>query len=633
MALSTSRLLGLMLLCFLVWIDAGRAEAGLASACCGDGLCLGGESSGTCALDCCGSTTPDPSKCGNGICDCWERSKARPTSTTWSANYVSCPKDCQKSACGNGFCENGEQGKCVTDCGSGECPSPTRKTKIMTRETSIIRVDTVCPSEWTIEEPGVRGVDFYERDGYLYVLGEVIWPTGSECRNLWLAKYRTCNGAKIWAKNVSAGSCEERAGGIAVDSFGGIYVTGASDVGAPELNLQPQFDIFVLKFNSDGESVPFLKSAQSSLWNRSGDDIGYDIAVDQSSSYLSEGSSLADVDSIYVAGMTYVLLSGVEPSDLFPYDAFLMRYNPAGLPFGTWLEPINFNGSGNNLDRFTGIASDDNFIWVTGSSVWEGGIWSLLTMAYTRYGLVAFESPPMDDPDRFPGWTHGLGIDARGGLVAVAGYFQLDTFGTRSAHKGGRYGKEQSSKGGGAINPNMTIGFSSDSYTPRALSSILVVRTNSGFSDPIIQFFDTDNTTHDVARGVAIDSQGNIIYTGTVQRNSDTDIWIRKYSPPADVSPFLPPMTVLWEDLISDPLEASQEFGRSVEIDDADFIYLLGNRFSFPPVDGPPFYILPENVEPAPPPEYLTEYHSPRSFRGGIGTLLIKKYPPTGPAE
>jgi hypothetical protein len=88
---------------------------------CGDGVCEGSESFGTCAADCkCGnnacdngetpSTCPgDCGTCGNGACDAGETAR-------------SCAQDCTR--CGDGICSGGEScSSCAGDCGA--CPVPT----------------------------------------------------------------------------------------------------------------------------------------------------------------------------------------------------------------------------------------------------------------------------------------------------------------------------------------------------------------------------------------------------------------------------------------------------------------------------------------------------------------------------
>ena len=64
---------------------------------CGDGLCNGGETAGTCSADC-------PDVCGDGWC-------------TGSEGTADCPGDCG-TFCGDGVCNGGETpGNCSADCG------------------------------------------------------------------------------------------------------------------------------------------------------------------------------------------------------------------------------------------------------------------------------------------------------------------------------------------------------------------------------------------------------------------------------------------------------------------------------------------------------------------------------------
>jgi len=114
---------------------------------CGDGLCLGSETTLTCPQDCGGASTPD---CGDGLC-------------LGDENTATCPQDCGGGpgtpACGDGLCLGGEDTvTCPQDCG-GEPATPSCGDGIcQTTETT-----NSCPADCgegpstTVPNPDIKG--------------------------------------------------------------------------------------------------------------------------------------------------------------------------------------------------------------------------------------------------------------------------------------------------------------------------------------------------------------------------------------------------------------------------------------------------------------------------------------------
>ena len=137
--------------------------------------------------------------------------------------------------------------------------------------------------------------------------------------------------------------------GIAVDNAGNAYVTGSTE--SNELSTLSGTNAFVAKLNADGTQRTYL-----AILGGSGDDAGFDIAVN------SEGS-------VYVTGSTsstnFPQMNAAQP--IFgggTQDAFVAKLNPSGsaLVYSTY-----FGGSGN--DAGFGIATDIvSNAYITGST-------------------------------------------------------------------------------------------------------------------------------------------------------------------------------------------------------------------------------------------------------------------------
>ncbi len=118
-------------------IDGGNPDGSpdtMATPSCGDGLCLGEESTLTCPADC-GAGQPI---CGNGVCDGNETAQNCATDCTSTPpspncgdglclgdeNNANCPQDCGEPPppapkCGDGICNGTEDtANCAEDCGN-----------------------------------------------------------------------------------------------------------------------------------------------------------------------------------------------------------------------------------------------------------------------------------------------------------------------------------------------------------------------------------------------------------------------------------------------------------------------------------------------------------------------------------
>ncbi len=130
--------------------------------------------------------------------------------------------------------------------------------------------------------------------------------------DIFLTKYNTV-GTKLWTRQL--GSDESDSGyGVSVDGSGNVYVTGYTE-GALDGNTSAgSYDMFLIKYNSDG----------AKLWTQqlgtASDDGGSDVSIDGN-------------DNVYVAGRTEGCLDGNSSEG--DCDIFLTKYDRNGTKLWT----------------------------------------------------------------------------------------------------------------------------------------------------------------------------------------------------------------------------------------------------------------------------------------------------------
>lgn len=167
-------------------------------------------------------------------------------------------------------------------------------------------------------------------------------------RDILVAKFDNA-GQLVWARR-AGGKLFDEALGIAIDHNGGIVVTGrfegASDFGGVTLNGSGDADIFVAKYDGDG-NVLWAKKAGGSR-----KDTGNGIATDKAG-------------NIYLTGMFYdraTFDSSAISATGTNSDIFIAKYNPSGNLI--WVK----TAGGPGADIGAGIAADaDGNVFVTGS--------------------------------------------------------------------------------------------------------------------------------------------------------------------------------------------------------------------------------------------------------------------------
>jgi len=191
------------------------------------------------------------------------------------------------------------------------------------------------------------------------------------------------------------GSAEEVAGGIAVDSQGNAYITGATasrdfpKLGAFQSSRQGIFDAFVTKLNLAGSALSY----STYLGGTAGTSDGFAIAVDS-------------LGSAYVTGQTTASnfpLASPFQSVNHGSNAFVTKFAPSGssLTYSTFLGGSVVGGSqaiiGLPLEEASGIAVDAN------GNAWVSGFTE--TLDFPTLNPIRATSPC--DPTSFSSCTFG----------------------------------------------------------------------------------------------------------------------------------------------------------------------------------------------------------------------------------
>ena len=327
--------------------------------------------------------------------------------------------------------------------------------------------------------------------------------------------------------------------GVAVDSSDNIYITGTSsgtNVFGASVTSGTTEDIFVVKLNSSGV-VQWVYTAGGT-----GRDRGRKIALDSSG-------------NIYVAGyyQNTVDFGGGNVTSNGSFDAFILKLNSSGT--FQWVK--SYGGStGNDLGRDVVVDSNDNAI-----------------MLGTFRGTVNFDS--------------GDG----GGVVNYTSN-DYDVFLIRLNSSGIWQSVWRTENTGSADARALAIDSNNITYLTGSFSGTVKFGNNTytaaNSNDLFIHKIDTYNSTQNTytsnidttqkAKGIAVDSSGNIYATGTFQNtvnfgggnitSSGKDIYLLKLNSS---------LAFQWvKRFARDNGAAGQAFGTAVAIDDDGNVYSVG---------------------------------------------------------
>ena len=315
-----------------------------------------------------------------------------------------------------------------------------------------------------------------DSSGNVYVVGSTS-SQGAGDSDLLLAKYNSA-GVILWQRSLG-GASVENGNGIAVDSAGSVYVTGATyseGTGAG--------DLLLAKYNSAG-TIQWQRSLGEAVRAQT----GYGIAVDSS-------------NNVYVTGVDYNKL-------------MLAKYNSAGVI--QWQVFLS-----NSSEAGQGIAVDSSSnVYVVGYSDAAGGAGSndLLLVKYNASGVIQWQRSLGGAASDL---GSGVAVDSSGN-VYVAGQTSSEGAGAQdlllAKYSSAGVIQWQRRLGGAATDLGRAIAVDSS-------ANVYVVgysnSPSAGATSALIAKWDTSGTLQwqrslggsgsDVASGVAVDSVNGILY-------------------------------------------------------------------------------------------------------------------------
>ncbi|MGM0597072.1 MAG: SBBP repeat-containing protein [Myxococcota bacterium] len=237
-------------------------------------------------------------------------------------------------------------------------------------------------------------------------------------REVFVAKYNA-DGNLLWARS-GGGNLEDWGFGIAVDGSGNCYITGKFEniglFGGLYIYSSDGDDIFIVKYDSSG-SVVWAESAGGVS-----NETGYDIAVDNYGNLYLTGYFSNDCS--FDGGSVTLYSSGYT-------DIFIAKYNTDGT--FSWAK----KAGGNGYDQGTSLAIDENQdCYLTGdyadtasfsvSNITSVGDKDIFIAKYTHSGTLAWvKSAGGIDEDK----GFGIAVDNNENTY-LTGYFENDaTFG------------------------------------------------------------------------------------------------------------------------------------------------------------------------------------------------------------
>lgn len=313
-------------------------------------------------------------------------------------------------------------------------------------------------------------------------------------------------------------------GGIAVDGFGNVYVTGGS------LGSGSGADFATVKYNSSGTQQ------WASRYNGPGgnEDIAYAVAIDGSGNVYVTGSSLGSGSGL---------------------DFATVKYNSSGVQ--QWVK--RYNGPANSDDIAYAIAVDssDN-VYVTGSSLGSGTGLDYATVKYNSAGTQLWASR-YNGPVNIDDVALSIAVDCAGNVYVTGGSTGSGSGFDYATVKYNSSGAQQwASRYNGPANSDDTaysvavdccgnVYVTGSSTGSGSGADYGTVKYNSSGSQQWASIYNGPANSTDVAYSVAIDDPGNVYVTGgslgsgsgydyaTLKYNSSgSQQWASRYNGPAN---------------------------------------------------------------------------------------------------
>jgi uncharacterized delta-60 repeat protein len=362
-----------------------------------------------------------------------------------------------------------------------------------------------------------------DSNGNVYISGftaGALAGTKKGSYDAWVAKYNS-SGKLQWKQQLGT-STYDNSYGVATDSNGNVYISGATD-GALAGTNKGHNDAWVAKYNSSGK-LQWKQQLGTSTYDNS-----YGVATDSNG-------------NVYISGATDGALAGTNKGS---YDAWVAKYNSNGKL--QWKQQL---GSSNN-DFSEGVATDSN------GNVYISG-WTYGDLAGTNKGVYPDAWVAKYNSSGSLQWKQQLGTSDSdtsndvatdsNGNVYISGVTYGDLAGTNKGYsdawvaKYNSSGKLQWKQQLGSSNNDFSYGVATDSsgnvyisgYTFKGYSDAWVAKYNSSGS---LQWTkQLGSTRDDFSLGVATDSSGNVYISGYTEgdlagtNKGYSDAWVAKYS-------------------------------------------------------------------------------------------------------
>lgn len=455
----------------------------------GDGGTTGGTGGDT------GATTAETTGGGMAVCGDGMRQGDEECDDGNASNDDFCNVNCIISGCGDGFIQKGNDEFC--DDGNGI-------------DGDACNNDCLTAGLWTSTHNGTANLDdeahaiAVDAAGNFYAAGTE-FVSGGEQANLWIQQYGP-DGSPGWDVSYHSVTSEE-AFGIAVDGAGNVIAVGYEFASGQGKNISIQ------KFDSSGNRT----WGDTINGPSDGNDEGLAVAVGPGDSFVVvgfqstednakdiwvrryDGSNTPDwtdtVDgsgdndeangvAIDASGNVAVAGYTVGSNGL---DAWVRKYDSSGNE--TWTR--THNGSANESDEANGVAFGPNGeILVTGFETVAGEEKNIWTRNYDTDGnenWTRTHNGPTDRGDV----GYGVAVDADGNVVVVA-----------------------------------------SEYIAGSVDNMWVRKYAANGDELWTSWYRGPASGVDAARGVAIDSDGNIAVAGYESTDAqDRNTWVRKYLP------------------------------------------------------------------------------------------------------
>lgn len=335
-----------------------------------------------------------------------------------------------------------------------------------------------------------------------------VYITGNSNNNFFTIKYNS-NLVVQSSATYNSGNTDS-AVGIAVDNSGYAYVAGYSGNGSNN-------DFRTIRYqlpNAGGGGGIFtgdFSQAGGSVYDGTGDDVAYDVAVDT-----------------FSGGGPYIYVTGYSSNGASGYDYFTVKYNASGVMIAS----STYNGPANKDDHAIGVAVDSSGnVYVTG---WinNGANGDYFTIKYNS-SLQVLSSATYNGGAALGDFALDAAVDSSGN-VYVAGY----------SHNGANYDyfiiKYNSSltsvissatyNGGGDDNAHrLAIDNSGNVYvTGYSNQNYYTIKYNSSLSS-VLNSATYNSGGWDDAEGIAIDNSGNVFVSGTATNGANKNYFTIKY--------------------------------------------------------------------------------------------------------